>query len=91
LALYGVHWGDAHNRLDVRLYSVEKGFKEVWTLLNLSQGEIAIQGDRMTLKYWTQPTPWTGTKRPFREEQQVFEVDDQQVKQLQTKLSSVQN
>lgn len=90
LALYGVHWGDAHNRLDIHLYSVDNGFEEVWSMLNLSQGEIAIQGNRITLKYWTQPTRWTDPTKPFQEERQVFDVANKQVKLLDTKLSEIE-
>jgi len=88
LAVYGIHWGDAHNRLDVRIYSVNDGIMPVWSSLDLSQGEIAIQGDRITLKFWTQPTPWADTTKPYREEQQVFEVNNRQVKLLETKFPS---
>ena len=90
LAVYGIHWGDPHNGLDVRLYSVDNGFKQVWSSLNISQGEIAIQGDQMTLKYWTAPTPWADTTKPFGKERQVFQVDGQQVKLLETKFSKLQ-
>jgi len=83
LAIYGMHWGDAHNRLDVRLYSVQNGIKEVWSSLNLYEGEIAIHENRITLTYWTEPRP------PYREKVQVFEVAGLLVKLLQTKLSDI--
>lgn len=85
LALYGVHFGDAHNRLDVRLYSVRNGITRVWSSLNLPGGEIEIRGNRMTLRYRT------SLARTYREKQQVYEVDGQQIRLLQTEMTDIKH
>jgi hypothetical protein len=84
LALYGVHWWDAHNRLDVRLYSLENGIKEVWSSTDLFEGEIAIEGSRMKLTYWTAPRP------PYQIKTQVFEVKGWHIAAQKAALSRIQ-
>lgn len=83
LALYGVHWGDAHNRLDVRLYSTEGGLKQVWSRLDLIEGTIAIDGERMVLK------GWTGFRLPCKEQRQEFLVEGRNVRLVSTSFSKV--
>lgn len=84
LALYGIHWGDAHNRLDVRLYSVKPGIKKVWSSTDLFVGEIVIQGSRMTL------TDRTAARPPYQIRHQVFEIKGRHVAAQKATLSSIQ-
>lgn len=84
LALYGIHWGDAHNRLDVRLYSLKDGFKEIWSALDLPQGTIAIEANQFTL------TSWTAMLAPYRVKHQAFQVDGVQIKPLEPTFSAAE-
>jgi len=47
--LAGTTWGDAHSRLSVRLYDVRDGLHEVWSQLELPNGEVSVKGNRISL------------------------------------------
>ena len=82
--LCGIHWGDAHNRLDVKLYSVEDGkLLPVWSQIDLIQGTIGIHGNEIDL------TSWTSFTQPCKEKRQAFRIVDHQPKLLKTSFAAV--
>jgi hypothetical protein len=80
VALYGVNWGDPHNRLSVHVYDISGHLNEVWSLLDLPQGRLAIKGNRIILSYLTAPTP------PYKQERQTFEAVDGKVRLVNTEV-----
>lgn len=83
LLLYGTHWGDAHNRLDVRLYSIKEGFVQVWSQLDLVEGTLSISGNQLEL------TSWTALRSPCQEKTQVYRISDSKPKLLKTSFAQV--
>jgi hypothetical protein len=54
--VHGVNWGDAHNRLTAIVYSFDgHEIRPVWSLADLSQGQIEVQGPRIKLTYLSSP------------------------------------
>lgn len=80
--LYGVHLGDAHNRLNVRAYKFDANqLRLIWSLLDQPEGVIAIHERQITITSFTTLTP------PFYQRQQVFDVTEDQVKLRRTFVS----
>ncbi len=65
--LYGVHWGDAHSRLDVRAYSSKGGLTETWSRLDLPEGTISFSDLEFTLAFRSALlAPWTEVRETYR-------------------------
>jgi hypothetical protein len=84
LLLYGIHWGDAHNRLDLHLYSLKDCITEIWSRSDLVEGTIALSGDRITL------TSWTEFRQPCQEKHEVIQFINGHAESLSTSFSEVQ-
>jgi hypothetical protein len=82
LLLYGIHWGDAHNRLDVRVYTLSSGtIREVSSLLDQPEGEIAIRNTKITISSDTALTS------PRFRQQQTFVLSGTHLKLLHRTVS----
>jgi hypothetical protein len=83
LAIYGSHWGDAHNRLDIRLYDANaRHLHQVWSLLDQPEGGITIRDREIIVSSFTTLTP------PFFRKQQIFEVTPEKVRLIHSAVSS---
>jgi hypothetical protein len=51
LVLYGLHWGDPHNRSEVKVFSMDGKLQELWSKSELWQGNVSIDGDELKLVF----------------------------------------
>ncbi len=84
VVLYGVHLGDPHNRLDLRLYNPESTeLKPIWSLLDQPEGKASFQG--LTIRIESDSS-LTG---PALRQSQSFLFSGTQVKLIQKSVSKV--
>jgi len=84
LLQYGVGFRDPSEEIDVHLYSSGKGIRQVGSLLDQYEGEIAVTGSHFTVK--SIPAPAT-PDQACQNQEQNFEIIDGGVRLTSTKLS----
>lgn len=57
LVLYGLHWGDAHNHVDVKAFSTDGRFRELWLRMDLAQGQVSTNKNEITIAFLSTSTP----------------------------------
>ncbi len=78
VVFYGTNWGDAHNRLNVRVYSIQNQLRQIWERLDLPQGQISLSGDRLVLSFLSSLTPpWDTITETYLLKNQTISLSSQ--------------